>query len=44
MFVDVTQLPGYQPVLEGCVAWKAALIEKKNKELVEKEKVSLNIP
>ncbi|KAK2180827.1 hypothetical protein NP493_425g05029 [Ridgeia piscesae] len=39
--LDVTQLPGYQPVLEGCVAWKAALIEKKNKELVEKEKERL---
>ena len=41
MFSDVTQLAGYQAASENCPSWKAAKIEKKNKELVEKEKVSL---
>ena len=40
VFPDVTQLAGYQAVSENCPLWKAAKIEKKNKELVEKEKVS----
>ena len=41
VFSDVTQLAGYQAASENCPSWKAAKIEKKNKELIEKEKVSL---
>ncbi|KAI0219497.1 hypothetical protein LSAT2_028969 [Lamellibrachia satsuma] len=37
MEIDVTQLPGYQPVAENCPPWKAAMVVKKNKELLEKE-------
>lgn len=39
--IDVTRLAGYQPVPQNCALWKVALIEKKNKELVEKEKERL---
>ena len=37
--VDVSQLPGYQPVPENCPQWKKAMIEKKNAQLLEDAKV-----
>ena len=33
--VDVTQLPGYQPIPANCPLWKKAMVEKKSKQLEE---------
>ncbi|XP_064638168.1 unconventional myosin-XVI-like isoform X2 [Lineus longissimus] len=34
--LDVTQLPGYQRIPDNCPVWKRPLMEKKNKEIVDK--------
>lgn len=38
---DLTSLPGYQLIPEGCPAWKVVLIEKKNKVIEDNARVSV---
>ncbi|CAH1782096.1 unnamed protein product [Owenia fusiformis] len=33
--LDVTQVPGYQPIPDGAPVWRKALLERKNKEAIE---------
>ena len=34
LFLDYTQIPGYQVIAADCPVWKRALIEKKNAQLI----------